>query len=1101
MKDQILKIAGVKSEKEFYKKFPTEESFMAKHGKKLEKLAMGKSMVEKQLKQLTDFSNPPIAQDGLGNIANALGAFTKISKNTDGTTSATGGLGDFAANIFGKKAGGAKGLTDVGPNGVLGAGGKGLAAGAGAAGIGMLNAAPEILNGISAMKEQKNAIKQAEKQSKISGLSAQAAESKQVGVQKHNFVRPEDNLVQPDQLGSAQGTGTNFLQMKEGGEIQNTYAPYTLYDNLEEIPTAEFGDYFQSSGQAQIGGAAGQAIGNALFGPLGGMAGKFLGNVARNLLGGAADANKLARYQSETEKNTNRAASAGMLNSLQSQNSAYMKRGGWVSHDWQPQVITQFGEHPVSQLLKADPMMDTLRAGGHLKEYTPPSARAMYTGRDLPYQMEDGGYMAMGGALQTHWGGDAELMSYNPYIPGGGETVMFRGQSHDDTNEKGQSGIGITYGDNPVEVERGEPMTEMNNGGVVYGNLIIDKFAANQIEDPKAKGKKYKNYIADLSKTEAKQNKIMDKASGLALEANENTPFGRLALNSSQASIIGANMKLKDIAQKKQDAAAVQNAILDTADEMGLVADDLAKGKIKKAKFGGKFTAEDGTGPLTPEQRANASFSRPGDKIFEGSRTYFPERGQLPLFARILGAKPKPNYFNPELNNTLMNADDRSYSVGKPYNQEVTDNLMYATRNYSQYNPDFTNALMYNSPYIQPIAPKATSASQPVVSTVHSPETKATATTVGSTAKTTGSGKAKRSGKTSGNKVVSTKGNTSIGGPSEPKSVKLTDKRGADYNWMLTDKPLQRPTGMGEVSQSYSMPEGMATSNITGVDIFGNYTGPNEPFTEATSEDGNTNTNWKDIAQTVMSSAMPLFRPTDQQGLDPNQLMGEYYALSQNQLEPVQAQLYRPQLGGVMDVSYQDQLNEITAQSRAAERMAQNNPEAAANLFAQVAQAKNKVLAEQTRANMAGRKQVYDENRNLLNDAQLKNLQILDQQYQRQAQAKSNTKAQAQAALNSIADKIAKNKLENRQLGIYENLYNYRFDPQGRAFNVNAPAQFNNPLVGYSNATDEQKAKIKEAWETIVTKDKAGNITGSKEKTSKSTTGLNGLIVKSLKKI
>ena len=38
MKAQILKIAGVKSEKEFYKKFPTEEAFLKKHGKELAKL-------------------------------------------------------------------------------------------------------------------------------------------------------------------------------------------------------------------------------------------------------------------------------------------------------------------------------------------------------------------------------------------------------------------------------------------------------------------------------------------------------------------------------------------------------------------------------------------------------------------------------------------------------------------------------------------------------------------------------------------------------------------------------------------------------------------------------------------------------------------------------------------------------------------------------------------------------------------------------------------------------------------------------------------------------------------------------------------------------
>ena len=69
MKDQILKIAKVKSEKEFYKKYPTEEAFMAKHGKTLQKAAMGKAMVNKQLHQLTDFGNPPIAQDG-GSWAN-----------------------------------------------------------------------------------------------------------------------------------------------------------------------------------------------------------------------------------------------------------------------------------------------------------------------------------------------------------------------------------------------------------------------------------------------------------------------------------------------------------------------------------------------------------------------------------------------------------------------------------------------------------------------------------------------------------------------------------------------------------------------------------------------------------------------------------------------------------------------------------------------------------------------------------------------------------------------------------------------------------------------------------------------------------------------
>ena len=43
MKAEFLKIAGVKSEAEFYKKFPSEEAFMKKHGKAIKKLMAKKA--------------------------------------------------------------------------------------------------------------------------------------------------------------------------------------------------------------------------------------------------------------------------------------------------------------------------------------------------------------------------------------------------------------------------------------------------------------------------------------------------------------------------------------------------------------------------------------------------------------------------------------------------------------------------------------------------------------------------------------------------------------------------------------------------------------------------------------------------------------------------------------------------------------------------------------------------------------------------------------------------------------------------------------------------------------------------------------------------
>ena len=54
MKAEFLKIAGVKSEAEFYKKFPTEEAFMKKHGK-----AIKKSIVKAQVGQLIPNKQTP----------------------------------------------------------------------------------------------------------------------------------------------------------------------------------------------------------------------------------------------------------------------------------------------------------------------------------------------------------------------------------------------------------------------------------------------------------------------------------------------------------------------------------------------------------------------------------------------------------------------------------------------------------------------------------------------------------------------------------------------------------------------------------------------------------------------------------------------------------------------------------------------------------------------------------------------------------------------------------------------------------------------------------------------------------------------------------
>jgi hypothetical protein len=821
MKAEILKMAGVKSEKEFYKKFPTEESFMAKYGKQVKKLQQG-------------------------------GAMAMMNK--------LAGSNAFAAGV--------QSLGDV-------------------------------IGGIQQMGDEKKNMLRTKQMSEVSGVGLQASMTKPEQVKK-KYVRPEDNINTGQEFFPIYGVGTTVA--KNGTEIANTFAPNTIYTDLEEaqggikLPqfktnpdfmkmatskdakegqlsdiyefaeegggdalaqiTAGFGSPkgYGVTGAGKIGGGIGSVAGTLLGGPVGGMIGKFAGQTLLNLVG-SGNVRKAKNFQDKTDQNVMASALNQEAQNLQQANASYMRDGGIAN----PQVATHLEGIPLTKLFAPDPTMDTLRAGGHLKSYTPPSERAMYTGRDK---------FAMGGDLETHWGGYAEPMSYNPYLPEGGETVMFRGKSHDESDGKGNTGIGITYGDSPVEVERGEPAVQLRNGSdgdnslTVYGNLKVPKFGAEMIGAPKAAGKKFKNYVADLSKTEQKQNKLIDKAVTELDNLDVNNPYDLLKFESYKANMLGANQKLKNIADEKIKLADLQSAINDTAEEYNLVADDLAQGKVKQAKKGASIKKAQGGEDIS-------------NKIY---------RDALELEPRV----------------RLM--------LEKQLDTLPDDKL--ATILAKERKPDFSL-------------------------------------------------------------------------PKIPEKIKKAGLK-------------QRP--------------------------------------EPTKEEFD----WMDVVNQIL----PYVRPTDAEELDPRQLSGEMLALAQNQVEPVQAQTFQPQLNVPYDISLQDIINKNQADYRAAQRMIGYNPAALAALNAQKYQANQQVLGEQFRLNQAMRDKVYGENRNLLNQTGLQNLQILDQQYGRQQQALSNTKATAQAALNSISAKYLQNQAENRTLQTYENLYNYRFDPRFRAMNMNALAQF-----------------------------------------------------------
>lgn len=530
-----------------------------------------------------------------------------------------------------------------------------------------------------------------------------------------------------------------------------------------------------------------------------------------------------------------------------------------------------------------------------------------------------------GGEITTHWGGKAEIASENPYLPGNGESVLFKGDSH------AEGGIGMTFGKSKVEVEGGEPAVKLQDGKdeslVVFGDMKIPSYGVSELMDPKAKGKKFKNYVNGLNELENKQNKTVEKGTKLVNDTPIIDSFDKLKVSSGKAMIEGGNMKLKEIAAKKQIAANVQNAILETAEELGLKSDELAKGRFKKAKNGANMKYQYGG-------------EAPGNYV-----EYIDPVAAAVLRDQLKGATPA---INPGWGNYGIYYD--------PNNQGKTTN--------------------------------------PVASPIPTPPAKRRVGTPAPLAQ-------KRAFPSTDNLPIQGGINT-------------------DY--------FKNVPSYGSIPETSGLPQ----------EYTEDYPSQETSIQPQPSAQGN-QFDWMSAA----NSLLPLFRPTNQRPLDPNQLAGERYALATNQLESVQAQLYNPLLENVSDISLQDQLNANQADFNSLARQTAQNPAAQSALAAQKYEANSKVLGEQFRLNQSQKMGVFNRNRGILNDATLKNLAILDQQYVRQSQAKSNTKAVAQQAINSISDKIAKNKLENRTLGVYENLYNYRYDNRGRAWNWNGFAQFN----------------------------------------------------------
>ena len=994
MKSQILKHTGL-TEKQFYAKYKTQKDFEnSKEGKSFKKAQMGAEIDKAQfggyynMGQTPNFQTPNAAAGFMPKNSFSIQTPKLNLFDPQGDQSQT----KMAQGIFG----GAHSVADS-PF-------ESKESGPGAQQI--IGAFTGIADAFGAIGEQKGKLAKTRQAKGVADVTLASLESvdRDIPRQRSEQLAQNYNNVMQATTGEDRanvfGSGTNILsgrngvRLKDGGPVggnptwtQNTYDPYDIYTDSGYEPEVKLKQYaqggqfssFMDAGGTDftnkaIGGAfnnnagyqMGSAVGNAAkmipgVGPvLGAVAAPILGaagGLADNLFGSAGKIKTEQRGLDRSIAGIKNAGSAkqttGFLQNIgvgkDGINVHNYEEGGWVSHDWQPQVIASFGEHKLKDLLSPPHDADMLRAGGHLRDYTPPSDRAMEI-------YKNGGEVrrsALNGEVQTTWGGGIKTLSHNPYMPGTGETIQFVGNSHDTYDPKSkQTGIGVKYGqgnqdsytdyaeygteqaDANVEVEK-EPAAELIDPATgeknltIWGNLKIPNQYIPMLGDNKAKGKKFKNYVADLSKIESKQNTLIDKSTKELNALDPKNSFDKLKLTALQANIQGANMKLKEIADKKINAASLQNAINDTAEERGLVADDLARGKVKidkkaqkqSAKFGGKFTqAQSGITTPTNEELIKQADMKGGE-----------------LDEIVIKGKPK-RFMKPQL----------------PTDIEMPEHIE---------NPYYKDDIRSLSPEVL---------------------------------------------------------------------------------------------------------RGLEEKNIN------------------SGEEASKKSDWWDKAALFANTILPTIRPSDAEGLDASQLYPEMYAMATNQVSPVQTQTFQPTPKIYSETNRQAVKNDLIAQTRAAQRQVGYNPAMQAAIAAQAYNPMQQLNEADFITNQAARDRIYNENASMFDQAKQVNFERFDNQYKRQMEALANTKATTLAALSSIADKYAKNKLENRQLGIMENMYNYRFDNKGRAINMNPLQQFN--IARNESSGKGESAPEGYEYETILKKKKKGE-------------AKNGSIVKSYKNI
>lgn len=541
-------------------------------------------------------------------------------------------------------------------------------------------------------------------------------------------------------------------------------------------------------------------------------------------------------------------------------------------------------------------------------------------------------------------------------------TIQFVGPSHE------EGGIGIQYGKNRAEVEGDETAFVDNSGDMnIMGNMKV----------PGMK-KKFKNVMKDISLEEDKSNKYISLANKVeGKHLLDNSKFGNLATNSANLMKWGADMKLKKLNQKKENLVNMQNKMLDVANALKIDPQAMSYGKIKKAKSE-NHKAQAGK-RLSPEELNN--YMRKFGSA-ESSNNYFVPSPEGSAYGRYQFTKSTRDAIYKKHTGAFKAAGiDTLAKFEQSFKEDpqVQDQVMSLHLNhlYQKYNG--------NPQYIA---------------------------------------LAHRLGEGAADSLIKTGHYTLNGeehGWDDPITASVTgNETPSDYVKKITGAVPNIAIGPEptEPNLAINMPtpgEQYGTPEIPNVDL------GITPVTPKVASN---------TPSTTPSSNSPSPQPFEAKPYEPTplslgEIAPELYALGANRLQGVQGQSYTPRLYQPYQISLQDQLNQNESTFRGIEQAVSNNPEALSTLAAKKYQADEGVLGNEFRANQQINNQITNENTQLLNRADLVNLKLGDTQYVRQEQARANTQAQNNVILNSIASKVQQNRLANKELAAYQNLYPY----------------------------------------------------------------------------